>query len=209
MARSDTRYSVYPAPKAVEVLGATAPALNQALECWAALLARAMADNSRQFEQADRVISNMLGKLCQMNEWSLMAEALKGVRFDPDFGNPGYLLAAAVEDAHRLEYIGADSLDWGEHDSTVIKDKHIDAAVTAVVEKLSRLDYVHAWAVIVAVQWFSEHHDDGIDVKNDLWWTPGFRRRWQGKQTGIKEGATTTKRQREGKRGNRKMPPKQ
>jgi len=208
MARTDTRYSVYPAPKAIEVLGASAPALNQALECWAALLVRAMADNSRQFEQAEPVINNVLGKLCQMNEWSLTARAMKGLRFDPDFGNPGYLLAAAVEDAHRLEYIGADCLDWCGNDSTVIKDRQIDASVAGVVEKLSRLDYVHAWAVIVAVQWLWEHYDEGINVKDDLWWTPAFRRQWRSKRAVNKDGATATK-QREGKRGIRKTPPKQ
>ena len=32
MAPSDTRYSVYPAPKAVEIVGDNAPALNQAIE---------------------------------------------------------------------------------------------------------------------------------------------------------------------------------
>lgn len=77
MARSDTRYSIYPAPKAVEVVGDTAPALNQAVECWAALLARATADNSRTFEQANRVEMNYERKMSQMNEWSLLAEALK------------------------------------------------------------------------------------------------------------------------------------
>jgi hypothetical protein len=179
MARSDTRYSVYPAPKAVEVVGSSAPALNQAIECWAALLARATADNHRQFEQAEeREIRDLIGKPWQMNEWSLLAEALKGVRFDPEFAKPGQLLAAAVEDAHRLEYIGAECLDWGGHDSTIIKDKHIDAEVKKVVEKLSNLDYAHAWAVIVAVQWYWEHHDEAIDAKKDDWWTLAFRRKW-------------------------------
>src|SRR5262245_7557657 len=141
MARSDTRYSVYPTPKATEVVGTSAPALNQAIECWAARLARATADNSRRFEQAeDHEIRELTRKLWQMNEWSLLAEALKGVRFDPEFANPGQLLATAVEDAHRLEYIGAECLDWGDCDSSVIKDKDIDAAVKKVVEKLRDLD---------------------------------------------------------------------
>ncbi len=205
MARSDARYSVYPAPKAVEIVGDTAPALNQAVECWAALLARATADNSRKIEQAeDYQIRQLMGKEWQMNEWSLLAEALKGMRFDPGFANPGQLIAAAVEDAHRLEYIGAECLDWGCCDSSVIKDKHIDAEVGRVVEKLRNLDYVHAWAVIVVVQWFWEHHDEGIDIKKDPWWTLGFRRQWRQKQSGNKDGPTTTKQQREGKRRKRK-----
>ncbi len=188
MARSDTRYSVYPAPKAVEVVGNSAPALNQAIECWAARLARAMADNDRTFEQADRIVMHFERKMCQMNEWSLIAEALKDKRFDPEFANPEQLLATAVEDAHRLEYIGAKCLDRGEHDSTIIKDKPIDAAVNEVVKKLRNLEYVHAWAVIVAVQWFWEHHDEGIDIKEDPWWTLAFRRQWKERQA-SKQGS--------------------
>jgi hypothetical protein len=177
MARSDTRYSVYPAPRAIEVVGNSAPGLNQAIECWAALLARATADNSRHFEQADTEWQHVTGQVpWAMNEWSLLAQALKGVRFDPEFANPGHLLATAVEDAHRLEYIGAECLDWGGCDSTVLKDKDIDATVKKVVEKLRDLDYVHTWAVIVAVQWFWEHHDEGIDINKDPWWTLAFRR---------------------------------
>lgn len=204
MARSDTRYSVYPAPKAVELLGDTAPALNQAIECWAALLALAMADNDRKFEQSDRVENEVLGKMCKMNEWSLLAEALKGVRFDPEFTKPGLLLATAVEDAHRLEYIGAECLDWGDHDSTLIKDKNIDAAVGEVVGKLRDLNYEHAWAVIVAIRWFWEHHDEGIDVKEDSWWTLRFRRQWLRNQSGNKDGAATTEQLKEVKRRKRK-----
>ncbi len=178
MARSDKRYAVYPATKAVEVLGPSIPALNQAVECWAALLARAIADNSRTFYQEDRVDMHLMKKLWQMNEWSLLAEAIKGVRFDPEFANPGELLATAVEDAHRLEYIGSKCLDWGDCDSTVIKEKHIDAEVQRTFEKLRSLDYVHAWAVIVVVRWFWDHHNEGIDLLKDDWWTLAFRRQW-------------------------------
>jgi hypothetical protein len=205
MARSDTRYSVYPAPKAVEVVGNSAPALNQAIECWAALLARAMADNDRTFEQADRVVMHFERKLCQMNEWSLMAEALKGIRFDPEFANPGQLLATAVEDAHRLEYIGAECLDWGGNDSTVIKEKRIDAEVAKVVEKLRdpQFDYAHAWAIIITIQWFWEHRDEGINVKEDPWWTLAFRRQWKEKHA-SKQGSGGTRGQHPGTEGRRR-----
>ena len=210
MARSDTRYSVYPTPRAIDVVGNSAPALNQAIECWAALLARAMADNDRTFEQADRVEMHFERKMWQMNEWALMAEALKDMRFDSEFTNPGQLLATAVEDAHRLEYIGAKCLDWGECDSTIIKEKHIDAAVNKVVEKLRNLDYVHAWAVIVAVQWFWEHHDEGIDIKENPWWTLPFRRQWKERHA-SKQGAGGTEGQQpatEGRKRKRRGPSK-
>jgi hypothetical protein len=205
MARSDTRYSIYPAPKAVEIVGNTSPALNQAIECWAALLVRAIADNSRQFEEADYVDMDFTNKWWQMKEWSLLAEALKGLHVDPEFANPGQLLATAVEDAHRLEYIGSECLNWGECDSTIIKEKHIDAEVKKTVEKLRNLDYVHAWAVIVTVQWFWDHHE-GIDLKNDLWWTLAFRRQWRQKHSGDKQEEAPTERPREGKRRNRRTP---
>jgi hypothetical protein len=210
MARSDRRYSIYPAPKAIEVVGSSAPALNEAIECWAALLVRAMADNNRLFGQAEEPqIRQLMGKEWQMNEWSLLAEALKSLRFDPEFANPGQLLAAAVEDAHRLDYIGSECLDWGECDSTVIKDKHIDAEVAKVVGKLRELDYVHAWAVILAVRWFWEHRDKGIDIKEDPWWTLAFRRQWQQTRSPQMHGAATTNHQGEGKRRNRKTPSSQ
>jgi hypothetical protein len=182
MARSDTRYSVYPTPKAVELIGNSAPALNQAIECWAALLARATADNNRTFEQADLALMQFEQRLCMMNEWWLIAEAIKHMRFDPEFAYPGHVLASAVEDANKLDYIGNKCLDWGHADSSVIKDKHVDVLVNKAIDKLRNLDYVHAWAVIVAIQWLWAHHEFGIDLKEDRWWTPGFRRDWKPKQ---------------------------
>jgi hypothetical protein len=201
MARSDTRYSVYPAPKAVEVVGDTAPALNQAVECWAALLARAMADNTRTFSASySEWQINLLNEHC-LHDWALLASVLRGMRFDADFANPSELLATAVEDAHRLESIG-DEWYFTEADESERKDR--DAAVGSLAEKLRKLPYAHAWAVIVAVQWFWEHHDEGIDIKKDLWWTLGFRRQWRQKQSGNKDGATTTEQQKKGKRSKRK-----
>jgi hypothetical protein len=132
-----------------------------------------------------------------------LAEAIKSVRFDPEFANPGQLLATAVEDAHRFEVIGATCLDWGECDSTIIKDKHIDAEVRRVVEKLRNLDYGHAWAVILAVQWFWEHHDEGINIHKDPWWTLAFRRQWKEKHAG-KHDTGGTERQQPGTEGGKR-----
>jgi hypothetical protein len=206
MSRSDTRYSVYPAPKAVEIVGNTAPALNQAIECWAALLARATADNSRMFHQTDTKNASLTGEYWGMDEWSLLTEVVKGMRFDPEFANPGQLLATAVEDAHRLEYIGAKNLDWGGCDSSVITEKHIDAEVATAVEKLRNLDYAHAWAVIVTIQWFWEHHSEGIDIKNDPWWTLAFRRQWKAKRAGGQDASRAEERRRKTATLKRKPP---
>src|SRR5262249_18167484 len=104
MARSDTRYSIYPAPKAVEIVGSTSPALNQAIECWAAQLVRASGDNSKTFFES----YGEDGPFPEhpLHEWGALADALKEIRLDPDFPHPGILLAAAVDDAYRLEDAG-------------------------------------------------------------------------------------------------------
>lgn len=75
--------------------------------------------------------------------------------------------------------------------------------------KLRDLDYEHAWAVIVTVQWFWEHHDEGIDIGKNPWWTLGFRRQWHRQQSGNKDGATTTEHPKESKRRKRNPSSKQ
>jgi hypothetical protein len=205
MARSDTRYSVYPAPKAVEVVGSSAPALNQAIECWAALLTRATADNEKTLSQGERIIADVrIG----LKEWSFLAHALKDRPFDPDYANPGDLLATAVEDAHRFEcHLTHKFFETGTDIENIPKEA--DADVKRLVGTLRELDYSHAWAVIVAVRWFWDYHDEGIDIEKDPWWTLAFRRRWHQKHSGNKHEAATTDRQREGKRRNRKPPSNQ
>jgi hypothetical protein len=179
MARSDTRYSIYPAPKAVEVVGNTSPALNLAIECWAALLVRAMADNSKSISPANPTGTLAPDELHFLHEWCVLAAALKGKRFDPDFANPGDLLATAVEDAHRLENIGE---EWFQSETDgEMREAGLRSCITELVKKLHGLDYAHAWAVIVTVQWFWEQND-GIDIRKDPWWTLTFRRQWKGGQ---------------------------
>jgi hypothetical protein len=210
MARSDTRYSVYPAAKAVEVLGASAPDLNQAIECWAAVLVRALADNSKNIFPVDPSGSGPLlapDELHFLHEWCVLAEALHGKRLDPDYAKPGDLLAAAVEDAHRFESVGEkwfQSAADGE-----MYAKGLSSCVGELVEKLHYLDYAHAWAVIVAVQWLWEHHEEKIGINKDPWWTLEFRRHWHRKLSENNHGTATTDQQKEGKRRSRKTPPKQ
>src|SRR5689334_22627764 len=106
MARSDTRYSVYPALKAIEVVGTSAPALNQAIECWAAQLARATADNARKFWNGEpTTLTGRIEDMHALKEWCVLADTLQDMHFDTEFANPGQLLATAVEDANRLENI--------------------------------------------------------------------------------------------------------
>lgn len=199
MARSDTRYSIYPAPKAVEVVGSTSPALNRAVECWAALLARAIGDNSKIFSQS----YSAEGPFSEnpLHEWGALADALKEVRLDPDFPHPGILLAAAVEDDYRLGDAGYKwfSTERGERMKDDEYARYRDNAIAALVKKLRELDPVHAWAIYVAVQWFWEHHGEGIDIK-DPWWTWAFRRQWHQKQTENESRVEVTDRQKKAKR---------
>jgi hypothetical protein len=175
MARSDKRYMVYPAPKAVEVVGDSAPSLNQAIECWGALLARATADNAGTFSKSHfQDLGDGKIDVHYVHDWGVLADALKGIRVDLDFWEVGFLLSRAVEDAHRR--VG---LRWLERNLDFDGSKEVDPAICRLVEKLKKLDYAHAWAIIVAVQWLWEHVDEGIDVKNDPWWTLAFRRQWK------------------------------
>jgi hypothetical protein len=174
MARSDTRYSIYPAPKAVEVVGNSTPALNQAIECWAALLTRAIADNEKSFSCSYN--EHHTAEYHPLHEWRLIAEVLKDRRFDPEYPNPGQLLATAIEDTHRLENIGLDWKDVPDFLAERGPQKEVDTAVKNVCSKLLALDYVHSWALITTVRWFWENHQKGIDIKKDSWWTLLFRR---------------------------------
>jgi len=186
MARSDTRYSIYPAPKAVEVVGSSARALNQAIECWAALLARATADNAKTFywNEAGASAGHITGKwedFHLLNPWGVLAETLKAMQFDPEFSNPGELLATAVEDADRLED-AAEKWFSSEFDGEDYAGG-LKFVVEELVKKLRSLSYAHAWAVIAAVQWYWEHHHEGVDIKKDQWWTLAFRRNWRQTKT--------------------------
>jgi hypothetical protein len=207
MARSDTRYSIYPAPKAIQILGGTSPALNEAIECWAALLVRASGDNSKTFSES----YGEEGPYPEhpLHEWGVLADALKEIRLDPDFPHPGILLAAAVDDAYRLEDAG---YKWfsSEHGERMKDDEYAryrDKAIAGLVKKLRDLDPVHAWAIIVTVRWFWANHADGINIK-DPWWTVAFRRQWGQQHSASKRGGVAPN-QGKGRKGRTKKPPSQ
>jgi hypothetical protein len=178
MARSDKRYMVYPAPRAIEILGAKSPFLNQALECWAAELAWATAGNSKTFLRSFMTNDN----LHNLHDWAVLAHSIRDKPFDPEFSRPGELLAAAVEDAQRFENIG---YRWMHTPDPAYdpprKGDPADLEIAELAEKLRKLDYSHAWAIIVVVHWFWEHHTK-IKVDEDEWWTLGFRRQWTAKE---------------------------
>jgi hypothetical protein len=172
MARSDARYSIYPASKATEIIGDTAPALNQAVECWAALLSRATADNSNKIVKSR--FSDLGGgriEVDYLHEWGVLADTLREMRFDPEFANPSFLLASAVEDAQRLQGVG---FRWLEPSLNFDGSLEVNPAIFRLIEKIKNMDYAHAWAIIVAVQWYWENHE--MIAKEDEWWTLAYRR---------------------------------
>lgn len=142
------KLTVYPAPRSLEILGATAPALNQAIDCWAELMAQASADNAETFRR---------------EEWNYLADLLNGTLHEPGFGTPGTIYAMEAADGHRLDRLGD---KWFGDNG--------DAEVSDLVLKLERLDYAHCWAMLSAVQFFWT--DLEIDHQTDEWWTLSFRR---------------------------------
>jgi hypothetical protein len=105
-----------------------------------------------------------------------MADTFKEMRFDPEFANPGQLLATAVEDANRLDDIGAKWFSMELLPEAHSEIELTDKCVVKLAKKLGELDYAHAWAVILAIRWFWEHCHEGIDLKKDTWWTAAYRR---------------------------------
>lgn len=201
MARSDKRYMVYPAAGAIEIIGSTSPSLNQALECWAALLARAMADNSKSFSEWYEEDLGGIVYEQSLHEWALLADALKEIRFDPEFAKPGSLLAAAVEDAHRLKDAGNRWFHceraegkWNDY------DRLRENAISKLVANLGQLNYGQAWAIIITVRWFWEHYDEGIDIEKDSWWTLAFHRQWKPQKAKKPNSQGDSANQKQGKR---------
>lgn len=185
MARSDKRFSIYPAAKAIEVLGESSPQLNQAIECWSAAIVRATAENAKRIYNEE--YSPFDVRILQ--SWCLLAEVLKGKQFDPDYANPADLIATAVEDAHLLEGAGGKWFDSSIDEETF--GVELDKKISTFVKTLRDLDYVHAWAVIVAVQWYWNHANTKIDFQKDRWWTVAFRRQWTETRAATSEKTKT------------------
>jgi hypothetical protein len=132
-------------------LGGQFQSAEQAMHCWAAVITQATAELDFARE-----------------EWNLIADAnngcsplltMAGEDIRPHF--PPMLLWANVADDIRLN--GGDK-KW--------RVKKPDS----LVERLRDLDFAHAWAVILAAQWFWEHAACDIDHSKDAWWTVDFRR---------------------------------
>lgn len=172
MAKSDRKkLTVYPDPSALAIVGDTTPALNQAVECWARVIAEATHANATAFSRP---------------EWNFLADCCNGLILDTGVGNPAVYLYAEAEDGHRLnrtgdKWFGGDGADLegslkrlGAGKATK-GTRTADAAVAGLVKRLQQLDYVHAWAMLMAIQFFWDHPSD-IDHQEHDWWTLPFRR---------------------------------
>ena len=82
-------------------------------------------------------------------QWQLLATALSERTFDPAVSQPGLLVADALA-------------------------SHASKPAQTLQRRCAELDYLHAWAVIWAVQWYW----DNVDTikKGEPWWDVDFRR---------------------------------
>src|SRR5206468_1688739 len=117
-------------------------------------------------------------------------------QFSTQYPNPGELLASSV--AHTWlssEFFGGEEYTEEYRRGLEEYARGLEVTVKELVGKLRNLDYVHAWALIVAIQWFWDHQHEGIDIKKDPWWTLAFRRQWRPKQTPKGQGHSSDKKQ--------------
>lgn len=141
-------------------LGTDCGSLEQGARAWADLLDQAATDNAQTFGRA---------------EWNYLADVNNGC--SPLFTLHGEgvrlgvtMLWANAHDGHRLDRTG---------DKWFPEGRKADQAVTALVNKLRQLDYVHGWAVVVAIQFFWAHCNE-LDHQKDEWWTTARRRQVTG-----------------------------
>jgi hypothetical protein len=137
----------------MEILGSSPEQLNQALECWAEVTTQCSAESAQAFGRA---------------QWSLLAEAFQGVRWEPTAGNPGELMAAGLEDAEEQQHLAEKWLGSGH-----------ETKVAELLGTLRELDYAHGWAMIQAIQWFWDHHEE-VDLTDEPWWTLQYRLLFEG-----------------------------
>lgn len=143
--------SVYP-PRKVEIPlgGYRSTPFTQAIRCWAKLFEPACVEVAAAFSS---------------EEWQFLWAATKGdtTAFDPEHSRPGSMIAERIERAIVFQ-IGLEEL----HKSTKIGKER----AAAIAERVRQLDYLHAWAVIWALQWRADFKNG---VPDGEWWTLAHR----------------------------------
>lgn len=118
------RFTVYPHPKSVLAIGKTAPALNQAIECWANVVTQATKDNEERFTR---------------HEWNFLADVLYGCPFDSHDRSPGETISRFIESTNPGVW------GWLSGCKDHVKD---------VSERCFVMPYAESWALILAVQFY-------------------------------------------------------
>jgi len=149
MGQRDKQTSVYPGEPASTILcGFSSTRFNQAIRCWAQLIARQTVE---------------LAGALDGPEWWCLADALRGIEITPDIESPGKALAESLEARNSMDPTCG---RWFNENAS---DR-----VEGLARKLGKMDYAAAWAVIVAIQFFWVHRAEIKDM--DLWWTIPYRR---------------------------------
>lgn len=148
------RQTVYPDPRIGPVLGGyRSPPMTRALECWAKLLEDATCAVGKQFSAA---------------EWNYLYASVTALpdTFLPQGPWPGQALA------HRAEQ----GCNYGVRLSLLSRQAE-EAAQFAknLADRLAALDYIHAWAVIWAIE-YRQGLPEPVKPQEE-WWTLAHRYR--------------------------------
>lgn len=151
--------SVYISEEISRVLGGRrSTTFGQAIRCWARYMLDAAVDIEGE------------GSLTPA-EWGTLARVLSGREYaiDPESGRPGPMIGEEVSRAAEMGQ--AKSLG-----STVEE-------LRTLAGRLAGLDYVHAWAVLWAIQWRAYR---GIETDGaERWWTLAHRQ--ESSQSAVRE----------------------
>lgn len=130
------------------------------------------------WEYALSAAAESVAERFSLSEWNMMADVCNGTRAVWAYGHtgsrPGMLLAAEVEDGHRLNGTGYRWLSDSE--LTAQTRSEVDQKVHDLTGRLHALEYVEALAVIRAICWFWQNTE--INCLEDAWWEQSFRRRY-------------------------------
>ena len=140
--------SVYLDPAISEALGGCgSKILQDACWCWARHLERSTEEVAEQFSDS---------------EWAFLAEAVWGSEgsFDPALDEPGKILAAWAKRWGRLPVAHPRLRRGPDH-------------LASVVDRLTRLSWSQAWAVIWALRYRAAHD---LPVDGAGWWRLAHRR---------------------------------
>lgn len=124
--------SVYPAPWAVQVVRQSSVTFNQAIECWAQVVAKA----TQKVEDA-----------FSPDEWACIAAGVSRYRFDTKLAEPGKTLAMILKQPEWISGAAAAGVE-----------------TASLRQRLEKLDFVSAWAVIWACS-FHQAHPSVVE-----WW---------------------------------------